>query len=286
MVREIGGFTDKEINLGNLRFHYLDWGNEGKQTILCLHGGSQTAHSWDEFSRVMQSDYHVVALDQRGHGDSDWSRRRIYTATAQTRDVHRFINALGLTNIILVGLSMGGRNSIVYSAMHPEKLSRLVIVDIGPEVMKKGGRAIQRFTSQDVQPTFDAFLDRAKKFNPRRPVEQLRERLGYALRQLPDGRWTWKYDRRRRSAANNGSYGPDLWPYVRRIKTPMLLIRGAESDVLAAGAARRFYEAVPGSSLVTIGSAGHTVNGDNPTAFNSVVRNWLSGSHKEDSEIG
>ena len=278
MTTAVKDFTDHKIRLGNLNFHYLDWGNPGKQPILCLHGGSQTAHSWDEFSRAMRDDYHVVALDQRGHGDSDWSPSRIYTSKAQTQDVHRFIKALGLKDIILVGLSMGGRNSIVYGAMHPERLSRLVIVDIGPEMMKKGGRAIRRFTAKDVLPTFDAFVERAHKFNPRRPIEQLRERLGYSLREQEDGTWTWKYDRRFRSAARNGAYNQELWPYVRRIKTPMLLVRGAQSDILAAGPAKRFHSAVRGSRLVTIDNAGHTVNGDNPPAFNAAVNDFLQSS--------
>ena len=263
-------FTDHEIVVGKMRLHYLDWGNAGKPVVLCLHGCGQTAHSWDEFSRAMRGDHHVIALDQRGHGDSDWSKSGIYTPTAMAQDAHRVVNALGLRDITLVGLSMGGRNSIVYAAQHPERLKRLVVVDIGPEMMKKGADNIRRFTKADVLPTFDAFVERAHQFNPRRPLEQLRERLHWNLRQLPDGQWTWKYDRLRGTGER-----VDLWPYVHRIRTPMLLVRGAESDILSASAAKKFANAVPGSRLLTIEGAGHTVNGDRPEAFNAAVREWL-----------
>ena len=162
-------FQDNEIMVGRMRMHYMDWGTEGKQPMLLLHGGSQSAHSWDEFSRVSRHDYRVVALDQRGHGDSDWSKSGTYTARAQVQDITRFVNLLGLKKFVLIGLSMGGRNSFMYAAMHPEKVDRLVIVDVGPEIMKKGGRAIQRFQrSADILPTVEAFVERAHKFNPRR----------------------------------------------------------------------------------------------------------------------
>ncbi|MBF8299492.1 MAG: hypothetical protein HW397_541, partial [Dehalococcoidia bacterium] len=133
-------YTDRRVTLGSLRFHYLDWGNPRAQPMLLLHGGGQTAHSWDEFSRAMRDRYHVIALDQRGHGDSQWSPDKIYSLHAQLRDVSRFVVKLGLNKIVLIGLSMGGRNAIAYAAVHPEKLNRLVIVDIGPETMARGGQ--------------------------------------------------------------------------------------------------------------------------------------------------
>ena len=106
MATRTKAYTDKSIKLGSLKFHYLDWGNPRGQPILLLHGGGQTAHSWDEFSEAMHDKYHVVALDQRGHGDSEWSPRKIYSLHAQLRDITRFVSALKLTKIILIGLSM------------------------------------------------------------------------------------------------------------------------------------------------------------------------------------
>jgi pimeloyl-ACP methyl ester carboxylesterase len=270
-----GEYTDKTVTLGSLKFHYMDWGNTRAQPMLLLHGGGQTAHSWDEFSRAMHDRYHVVALDQRGHGDSQWSPRRIYSLAAQVRDVTRFVEHLKLKNIILIGLSMGGRNAIAYAALHPEKLARLVIVDIGPETMARGGQNRQAFVQEDVQPSFEAFVERAHRFNPRRPIEQLRERLQWNLRQLPDGRWTWKYDLHGR-----GAHSPrarvDLWPHVARIKTPTLIVRGAESDTLAPDAAERLQAAIEGSRYTVVPNAGHTVPGDNPPGFLKAVEDFLA----------
>ncbi len=273
-------FQDKEIVVGRMRLHYLDWGAKGKQPMLLLHGGSQSAHSWDEFSRAMRRDYHVLALDQRGHGDSDWSRTGSYGVHAHMRDIHGFVKALGLKKFVLIGLSMGGRNSIVYSAMHPERVDRLVIVDIGPEAMKKGIENIRRFARRaDVLPTFEAFVQRAHEFNPRRPIKQLRDRLRWNLRRLPGGRWTWKYDRRFR-AQRAAAGREDLWTYVRRIKAPALLVRGAESDILSAQGAKRTQRAIASCRLVTVPRAGHTVPGDNPPAFAAAVRAFLAATKR------
>ncbi len=269
-------FEDKEINVGAMRLHYLDWGTRGKQSMLLLHGGSQSAHSWDEFSRAMLGDHHVIALNQRGHGDSSWSKTGIYTVNAHMRDIGGFVDALGLRDMVLVGLSMGGRNAATYAALHPDKIGRLVIVDIGPETMTRGSDNIRHFTNRaDILPSLEAFVERAHEFNPRRPLEQLRERLQWNLRQLPDGRWTWKYDRRFRKRERKHDPGA-LWPYVPRITAPTLLVRGTESDILAHDAAVRFAEALPNGRLVEVEGAGHTVAGDDPPAFARVVREFLA----------
>ncbi len=276
MTTAMKEFTDHEVMAGKMRMHYLDWGTAGKQPMLLLHGGSQSAHSWDEFSRAMCNDFHVIALDQRGHGDSDWSKSRIYTARAHVLDIHRVVKSLDLKKFVLVGLSMGGNNSFHYAAMHPERVDRLVIVDIGPETMKKGSENIRRFhRAADILPTREDFIERAHKFNPRRPLEQLRERLSWHLRQLPDGRWTWKYDRFRGGSRRSAGRPGDLWPYVRRIKAPTLIVRGALSDILAPAAAKRLQKAIPGSTLTVVENAGHTVPGDNPPAFAAAVRDFL-----------
>ncbi len=190
-------FTDHYVQVGSLKMHYLDWGNHGAPQMLLLHGGSQSAHSWDEFSRNMRSDFHVIALDQRGHGDTDWSPRCIYTLRAHLRDITSFVKLVGLKQFVLVGLSMGGMNSYAYTAIHPQEVSRLVIVDVGPDMMKKGGDAIRRFTKVQRLPSFEAFVERSLKYNPLRTEEQIRDRLSHHLREYPGGNWGWKWDHRR-----------------------------------------------------------------------------------------
>src|SRR3989338_3427086 len=118
-----------------MRFHYLDWGNEGKQPLLFLHGGLQTAHSWDFVALSLRPHFHIRALDQRGHGDSDWAPDGDYSREAHRTDIYGLTKALDLKDFVLIGLSMGGMNSIVYTATHPERVKALVIVDVGPEIM-------------------------------------------------------------------------------------------------------------------------------------------------------
>ena len=231
-------FTDKEVVVGGIKLHYLDWGNPSKPPMLLLHGGAQTAHSWDEFSRSMRGDYHVIALEQRGHGDSTWAPDGDYSRKAHLKDISGFVDTLKLDKFVLVGLSMGGMNAIVYSGTYPKKVDRLVIVDIGPETMKQGREHIRQFQSETEQlDSMEEFVQRAHKFNPRRPIEQLRERLQWNLKQLPNGKWTWKYDNSFRNheetPAGLEARSAELWGYVKEIKAPTLLVKGAQSDVLS-----------------------------------------------------
>jgi len=271
--------TDKTITIGGLRFHYLEWGSPRKPLVVLLHGGLQTGHSWDEVSRALAGEYHILALDQRGHGDSDWAPDGDYSVEAHLRDIHGFVEGLGLKPFILMGLSMGGRNAISYTATHPDRVRALVIVDIGPETMREGRQNIRRFTSETEElDSFDAFVERAHKFNPRRSLENLRERLRWNLKQLPSGKWTWRYDKRFRTDEFEGArQRVDLWPYVRRIQCPTILVRGAESDVLSGDAAKKVVDTIPACQYAVVEKAGHTVMGDNPEGFLAAVRPFLEG---------
>ena len=271
--------TDGTTAIGGLRFHYLDWGSPRRPLVVLLHGGLQTAHSWDEVSRDLAAENHVLALDQRGHGDSDWASDGDYSLEAHLRDIHGFVEGLGLKSFILMGLSMGGRNAISYTATHPERVRALVIVDIGPETKREGRENIRRFVSESEElGSFEAFVERAHRFNPRRSLENLRKRLRWNLKQLPNGRWTWKYDQRfRTSEFELARQRVDLWPYVRRVQCPAMLVRGAESDVLSGDAAKKVVDTIPGCGYAVVEKAGHTVMGDNPEGFLAAVRPFLQG---------
>lgn len=271
-------YQDRTLTLRGLRFHYLDWGTEGKPPFVCLHGGAQTAHSWDDFAPLMRNDYHVYALDQRGHGDSDWAANGDYSRRTQSEDVAAFVAALGLAPFILAGLSMGGINAITYAAQYPENVRALIIVDVGPEIEARGRENIQSFISQiDELDSFEAFIERAHRFNPRRSLENLRQRLAHNLRQLPSGNWTWKFDQKRLGAGVRSGLGPaGLWEDVRKIRCPTVTIRGAESDILAPAAAERMQAAIPNSYVAVVPGAGHSVMGDNPAGFAATVQEFLS----------
>jgi pimeloyl-ACP methyl ester carboxylesterase len=271
-------YQNQMLSLRGLCFHYLDWGSEGKPPFVLLHGGAQTAHSWDDFAPVMRDEYHVYALDQRGHGDSDWAPDGDYSRQTQCADVAAFVSALQLPPFVLAGLSMGGINSITYAARYPETVKALIIVDVGPEIETQGRENIQHFTRIDELDSFEAFVERAHRFNSRRSLENLRQRLSHNLQQQPNGKWTWKFDQKRLGSGGRSGIGPEgLWEDVRKIRCPTLIIRGGESDILTPAAAKRLQAAIPQSRLVTVPGAGHSVMGDNPEGFASAVQEFLRG---------
>ncbi|MCS7207822.1 MAG: alpha/beta hydrolase [Dehalococcoidia bacterium] len=272
--------TDRWIDLRGLRFHYLDWGGEGLPVMLCLHGVAQNAHMWDFTALALCTRYRILALDQRGHGDTSWAPDGDYSLDAFVADLDAFVNALDLRDITLVGLSMGGRNAFVYAARYPQRVRTLVVADTGPEVNRAGTDRIGRFmASADVLDSFDAFVERTKRYNPLRPEWLIRGSLRHNLKQLPDGRWTWKYDpalrdptqRIRRMAPSD-----TLWEAWRALRCPVLLVRGAESDVLAPHTAQEMAKALPHCQLVTIPQAGHLVPGDNPPAWEQALTAFLT----------
>src|SRR5438093_9203953 len=135
------GFLDAR----GLRMHYLDWGQAGKPPILFLHGHGQTAHTWDFICLQLRHDYHCYALDQRGHGDTGERDDMAADTFTQREDVAAAIGALGLDQFVLIGMSMGGMNSIAYAGAHPRTLKGLVIVDISPAIRQEGASEIVHF---------------------------------------------------------------------------------------------------------------------------------------------
>lgn len=269
-------YQDRTLTLRGLRFHYLDWGSESKPPFVLLHGGAQTAHSWDDFAPTVRDDYHVYALDQRGHGDSQWAPDGNYSRNTQCEDVAAFVAALQLPSFVLAGLSMGGINAITYTARYPETVRALIIVDVGPEIQTRGRENIQNFTRIDELDSFEAFVERAHRFNSRRSLENLRQRLSHNLRQLPNGKWTWKFDQQRLGGGGRSGVGPEgLWEDVHKIHCPTLIIRGGESDILTPEAAKRLQAAIPNSRLTVVPGAGHSVMGDNPEGFAAAVQEFL-----------
>ena len=274
--------VDKFIELNGLRFHYLDWGGNDKPWMVCLHGGSQNAHMWDFTALAFSDRFHIVALDQRGHGDSDWAPDGNYSATAHQGDITSFISALQIDSFIMVGLSMGGHNSFRFTSNNPSLVRSLVVVDIGPESRRQGGERIRDFVTQDdVLDSFDDFVERTKLYDPNRPEWQIRGSLRHALRQLPDGRWTWKYDKVlrdpiRRSAASADRNPELLWELWCKIQCPTLLVRGGESDILDREIAEEMERRLPSCQLVEIEKAGHRVPGDNPIAFEAALGRFLA----------
>ncbi len=272
---------DRFVDANGMRFHYLEWGDADKPPMLLLHGFAQTCHSWDFVALGFSDEYRIIVLDQRGHGDSDWAADGDYSPETQQDDISGVVDALGLDAFVLMGLSMGGRNSFTYAANNPNKVRALVIVDAGPQNMRQGTQNIRNFVQQeDELDSVDAFVQRVQAYNPRRPAEQLRGSLMHNLKQLPNGKWTWKYDKALRRPGRRMGSDPEtekrLWGYLQSLQCPTLLVRGGASDIIAMDTAEQMHRSIPNSRLATIEGAGHLVMGDSPSGFQAAVVEFLA----------
>lgn len=272
-------FTDRYVHANGLKFHYLDWGNAEKPPLVLLHGVGQTCHTWDLFAAAMAPHFHVMAFDQRGHGDTDWAPDQDYSRQTMVGDVLAFTRALGLDRFFLTGMSMGGMNSLSFTANHPERVEALVVVDIGPRVEAKGVQHIRDFMATYREfDTLDKAAEVIHRFNPRRSLEVIRKfTVVYNLKQLPSGKWTWKYDPyfsdgHRRIDVKQ--FQQELTAEVTKIHCPALVVKGGDSDVFSLEGAQDLQDAIPGSEFAVIPGAGHSVMGDNPQGFEAAVREF------------
>jgi esterase len=281
--------TDHSAQFGDVELHWLDWGNPDAPPVLLLHGGSLTAHTWDMVVLGLQHKYHFVALDQRGHGDSGWTPETDLALDAgdlMLRDTKAFIDYLDFPDLALVGMSMGGINTIRYASRFGKHLRAVGIVDVAPVSMQEGQREMADYRDQtDTLNHFEEFVDRSKKFMPHRAEAHLRYSLFHSLKQTSDGRYTWKRDTRPRPASSlsetkvtiaSDRREAELWQDVRRIQQPTLLFRGEESKILSTHTAERMIEELPNGMLVTIARATHNVHSDNPVDFAIALDDFLN----------
>ena len=271
--------TDRTVILRGQRFHYVEWGTSAEPPVVALHGITGHARTWDDEAGLLAATRRVLVLDQRGHGDSDPAPDGDYSDEALLGDLVAFVEALGLRRCSLLGLSLGGRVAINFAGRHPARVERLVVVDIGPEIAP-AGRARVGALMAGAPERFETVQDaiaHMRANNPRYTDAMLHHRARHAVRPLPDGGFTWKYDRALREAIRQGRMRvpADLWPQWRAIACPTLLVRGAESDVLSETTAKRMIDALPAARLVVVPGAGHTVPGDQPAAFQSLLREFL-----------
>ena len=271
--------VDKTVSVNGLKLNYLDWGNESSPHIVLVHGLRGHRHSWDDLSAEVCKDFHVMALDQRGRGESDWAPDGDYSTEAYVADLAAFSEALGLDKFVLVGHSMGGRNSMTFGGKYPEKLEKLAVVDVGPESDPRGGARISReiINVPEEFDSFEAVVEYMNQQNRFASDRVMRRRLTYATKELPNGKIGWRYDLAIREARRQGISTPqeDLWPALSKITCPTLVVRGAETDLLTLDVAQRMVETFPNGQLVEIPRAGHMVFEDNPEDFIAAVTRFL-----------
>ncbi|HET9314241.1 MAG TPA: alpha/beta hydrolase [Vicinamibacteria bacterium] len=273
------GHRERMVSANGLRFHCVEWGDPQARPIVLLHGITGHARTWDRLAHDLAHAYRVIAIDQRGHGDSQAPPDGEYDTPLLAQDLGAIVDALGLGAFALLGLSMGGRVAMAFAGTQPARVERLVIVDIGPDIHLPGlqrVRGMMAGASERIESVEQA-VEYVRRANPRYDAAELRRRVEHGLKQLPDGGLAWKYDRALREMMRSGVRRDDmdLWGPLARIPCPTLVVRGAESDILSPEIADKMLRALPHGTLVEIPDAGHTVPGDQPAAFARAVRAFL-----------
>ena len=272
------------ITSDGLRLHYVEWGAPAAPAIVALHGLRSFAYTWEPVALPLADRFRIIALDQRGRGQSDWDPQRRYYAPQYVRDLEALVDRLRLERFMIVGHSMGGANALVYASKHAEQLAGLVIEDMGPGA--SAGSAGADRIRRELLNTPDAFANREeaaafwRRQRPNISEEAVQARVQHSMKQAGDGRVRWRHDANGIAQARLNATPQqlvDLWPHVEAVTVPTLLLRGAQSDFLSADTATEMVRRNPRIVCQTIPAASHYVHDDNLEGFEAALHAFLDG---------
>lgn len=275
--------TSRFFEANGLRLHYFDWGGDAtRRTFVLLHGGAAHAHWWDRVAPMLAAHGHVVALDFRGHGRSQWATPPHYGPPAYVSDVRGLIDALG-TRVVLVGHSMGGVVAQWCALMLADAIEALVIVDAPhgpPPLWRRLQWRWRRRAQGGKRPELKSSADIVRKFRLSPPgtyltKAQMDELALKGAEQLPNGSWAFRFDPETR--AWRKTEAPLKKPKLKRVSMPTLILRGAESDLVSARVARRMKRKIVISEYREIPRAFHHVPLDNPEATANAIIDFVEG---------
>jgi pimeloyl-ACP methyl ester carboxylesterase len=268
-------YEDRFITVNGLRIHYLDWGSPDKPPFIMLHGIGRIAHQFDHLAPFFKNDYHVIAMDMRGHGDSAWSPEAAYLVEDYVKDVEGMAQQLNLRNIVILGNSTGGRVAQVYAALHPDRVARLISEDVGPERTEDIASSLGRQFEREANgwASEDELMATLVKSNAKTPEPILRAYAHFGSKMRDDGRLVWKRD----PNIAKGFIAMELWRFVRDIKSPAIYILGGASRIVPPASQQQLKETVPGVQIVVMPGLGHYPDQENTADFVPIVKAFLSG---------
>jgi len=258
-----------------IELNCVDYGGEGGPPILLVHGGAAHARWWDFVAPALVGRFHVLALDQRGHGDSPWTGQWAYGSRHYAADLEAVIDGWGLGAPILVGHSMGGHSVMVYAAAHSERLRAMVAIDSIPAYPEHAVAALGAIADRPAS-VYESLNDAVASFrllpgDTLAKPEVLRHVAELSFRQRTDGKWVHKMDRRtlRREPVQ-------LDGELERIRCPALLIKAAQSPVLSASFAQSMAARMARGRMVQVENSNHHVPIDNPSGLVAAMIPFLA----------
>ena len=281
------------VDSQGLPIHCLEWGDSAGEPLMLVHGYLDLAESWRAFVAALairRPNLWVIAPDCRGHGDSGWiGAGGYYHFPDYVFDLDCIVQAHSIDSFTLIGHSMGGTISLLYTGTFPERVKKLVLIEgIGPvgmtfsdaplrmekwisELHERGRRHFREYTS------LAAGASQLRQTNPRLSENTALEIAHAAMKQNDRGKWIWKFDPLHRTAAPQPFYTAQALEFLRRIQCPVLLIDGEESRQTRRTDKQERYDAIAHHQRITISRAGHMVHQDNPEQLADVVGDFIGG---------
>ena len=268
--------THHTLEVPGVTLHYLEWGDSSAPPLVLVHGLSSSAAAWQRVVPAFTKDFRVIALDQRGHGDSSWVDADRYDTDSYVADLEAFVDGLGLQRFVLVGHSMGGHHTLAYTARHPERVRCAVVNDIPPALERDVDASADRFPEgrHPVYANLDEWIDVERPTQPFTPLHILRF-SGETRLKAVEGGLTPRYD----PNASIHWHPRDLWDEVRTISRPVLLLRGGRSSVLDAATLQQMDMHIEPARSITLEKSGHNTFFDMESEFIHVVTDFIA-AHK------
>ena len=269
-------YVSKFVTVNGIKLHYLDYGTAGRQTVLCVHGGGGHAHWYDFIASGLAADYHVLSIDLRGHGESDWVDPPAYFYTEYASDLAAFVEKLDLRDFVLIGHSMAGAVVLLYASKYPGRVQKIIVADaivnLSPEriaaMRDVGTRPGRSYATQEEFVT----NYRLRPGNSLATPEVLRYIAGRSARQFPDGTWKLKFDR--------SVYGTreafDGMPLWNQIRIPALLVRADQSGRITDEVVANVKARAPQVEVADVSASDHHLTLDNPAGFVEAVKPFLA----------
>jgi pimeloyl-ACP methyl ester carboxylesterase len=261
--------------VNGVQLNVLDWQGKDRPPLLLLHGALLHAHVWDFFSLQMRQHFHIRAVDLPGHGDSGWAADKDYSRARVANDMATVVQQLDLRSVVIVGHSFGGAVGALVAAHMPDRVQALVMVD---STLLPSGRPSVRSRASSLPlsfASFEEFAHHAARLAHRPTTARVPASLYWNARELPDGRWTWKYD----PAVRETVLGPldfeDVWSALRAYPGPVLYVRASDHSHLIDAAAERLH-GLSNVRLRVVSDAGHNVMTDNPRDFTRAVHEFVA----------